>query len=232
VHCELRRQKARRPTPGTKTCPWGDTGPGAPGPSEKMRRMSHPAVGLAMRICAVGEWAQDKLGQQEEVGSHARIALLFCRYPQVQFFAQFCEGAAGDPHACAGRRGWGEFCSTPLRVAIVGLEHGHVEGFLKALPGTRMCNWWDCRRGPGAACEIPEEIFAAETLLFKSEANMIEVRRPQAVLVYTPISEHRHAIEIAAQYGVSAMVEKPLTISLEMRWRSGGRRATTISMCW
>ena len=44
---------------------------------------------------------------------------------------------------------------------------------------------------------------------------MIEVRRPQAVLVYTPISEHRHAIEIAAQYGVSAMVEKPLTISLE-----------------
>jgi predicted dehydrogenase len=44
---------------------------------------------------------------------------------------------------------------------------------------------------------------------------MIEKTRPQAVLVYTPISEHRHAIEIAAQYGVSVMVEKPLTISLE-----------------
>jgi predicted dehydrogenase len=38
---------------------------------------------------------------------------------------------------------------------------------------------------------------------------------PQAVLVYTSIAEHRHAIEIAAQYGVSSMVEKPLTISLE-----------------
>ena len=44
---------------------------------------------------------------------------------------------------------------------------------------------------------------------------MIEVRHPQAVLVYTSIAEHRHAIEIAAQYGVSVMVEKPLTISLE-----------------
>ena len=55
----------------------------------------------------------------------------------------------------------------------------------------------------------------ADTLFFKSEANMIEVRHPQAVLVYTPIAEHRHAIEIAAQYGVSSMVEKPLTISLE-----------------
>ena len=55
----------------------------------------------------------------------------------------------------------------------------------------------------------------AESLFFKSEANMIEVRHPQAVLVYTPIAEHRHAIGIAAQYGVSSMVEKPLTISLE-----------------
>jgi len=44
---------------------------------------------------------------------------------------------------------------------------------------------------------------------------MIEVRHPQAVLVYTSVGEHRHAIEIAAQYGVSVMVEKPLTISLE-----------------
>jgi predicted dehydrogenase len=41
------------------------------------------------------------------------------------------------------------------------------------------------------------------------------VRHPQAVLVYTSIAEHRHAIGIAAQYGVSSMVEKPLTISLE-----------------
>jgi predicted dehydrogenase len=44
---------------------------------------------------------------------------------------------------------------------------------------------------------------------------MIEVRHPQAVLVYTSVGEHRHTIEIAAQYGVSVMVEKPLTISLE-----------------
>jgi predicted dehydrogenase len=44
---------------------------------------------------------------------------------------------------------------------------------------------------------------------------MIEKTRPQAILVYTSIAEHRPAIEIAAQYGVSVMVEKPLTISIE-----------------
>jgi len=43
---------------------------------------------------------------------------------------------------------------------------------------------------------------------------MIEKTHPQAVLVYTSIAQHRPAIEIAAQYGVSVMVEKPLTISL------------------
>jgi predicted dehydrogenase len=43
---------------------------------------------------------------------------------------------------------------------------------------------------------------------------MIERTHPQAVLVYTSIAQHRPAIEIAAQYGVSVMVEKPLTISL------------------
>jgi predicted dehydrogenase len=104
----------------------------------------------------------------------------------------------------------------PLKVAIVGLEHGHVEGFLSQLPkhtdvqlvgiaDTDTALW----QKYGKKYSLPE------TLFYKSEANMIEKTRPQAVLVYTSIGEHRHAIETAAQYGVSVMVEKPLTISLE-----------------
>ena len=103
-----------------------------------------------------------------------------------------------------------------LKVAIVGLEHGHVAGFLSQLPkhtdvklvgiadaDTSLCQKY------GKQFSLPEDLF------YKSEANMIERARPDAVLVYTSIAEHRHAIEIAAQYGVSVMVEKPLTISLE-----------------
>ena len=93
---------------------------------------------------------------------------------------------------------------TPLRVAIVGLEHGHVEGFLRALPGHKDVQLVGIADGdPALLAKYQKKYSLPETLLFKSEANMIEVRRPQAVLVYTPISEHRHAIEIAAQYGVS-----------------------------
>jgi predicted dehydrogenase len=104
----------------------------------------------------------------------------------------------------------------PLTVAIVGLEHGHVEGFLSQLPkhtDVQLVGIADAHaelwQKYGKKYSLPD------TLFYKSEANMIEKTRPQAVLVYTSIGEHRHAIEIAAQYGVSVMVEKPLTISLE-----------------
>jgi glucose-fructose oxidoreductase len=103
----------------------------------------------------------------------------------------------------------------PLRVAIVGLEHGHVEGFLSALPQHKDVELVGIADAdPALFAKYQKKYSLPETLIFKSEANMIERTHPQAVLVYTSIGEHRHAIEIAAQYGVSVMVEKPLTISL------------------
>ena len=104
----------------------------------------------------------------------------------------------------------------PVRVAIVGLAHDHVIGFLGQLPQHHEVELVGIAEADAnLVAKYQKKFGLAETLFLKSEANMIEVRHPQAVLVYTSIAEHRHAIEIAAQYGVSAMVEKPLTISLE-----------------
>ena len=104
----------------------------------------------------------------------------------------------------------------PLKVAIVGLEHGHVEGFLGQLPKHTDVQLVGIADADTALWQKYGKKYALpDTLFYKSEANMIERTRPQAVLVYTSIGEHRHAIEIAAQYGVSVMVEKPLTISLD-----------------
>ncbi len=104
----------------------------------------------------------------------------------------------------------------PLRVAVVGLEHGHVEGFLAQLPKHGDVQLVGIADADSALiAKYQKKYSLPETLFFKSEANMIEVQHPQAVLVYTSIAEHRPAIEIAARYGVSVMVEKPLTISLE-----------------
>jgi glucose-fructose oxidoreductase len=103
-----------------------------------------------------------------------------------------------------------------LKVAIVGLEHGHVEGFLSQLPKHPDVKLVGIADADSSLCQkCGKKYSLADTLFYKTEANMIERVRPDAVLVYTSIAEHRHAIEIAAQYGVSVMVEKPLTISLE-----------------
>jgi predicted dehydrogenase len=107
------------------------------------------------------------------------------------------------------------FAQAPLRVAIVGLAHGHVEGFLSALPQHKDVELVGIADSdPALFAKYQKKYALPENLFYKSEANLIEKTYPQAVLVYTSIAEHRHAIEIAAQYGVSVMVEKPLTISL------------------
>jgi glucose-fructose oxidoreductase len=104
----------------------------------------------------------------------------------------------------------------PLRVAIVGLEHGHVEGFLHALPAHKDVELVGIADAdPTLWKKYGSKFSLPETLFYKSMANMIERCHPQAILVYSPISEHRHAIEIAAQYGLPVMVEKPLTISFD-----------------
>jgi glucose-fructose oxidoreductase len=103
-----------------------------------------------------------------------------------------------------------------LRVAIVGLEHGHVEGFLHMLsqhPEVQLVGIADA--DSALVAKYRSRFHLAESLFFKTEAEMIEARRPAAVLVYTSIAQHRPAIDIAAKYGVSVMVEKPLTLSYE-----------------
>jgi glucose-fructose oxidoreductase len=117
-----------------------------------------------------------------------------------------------SPIACA----FAQSQPQKLRVAIVGLAHGHVEGFLAQLPKHSDVELVGVAEADTSLwTKYGKKYSLPDTLFFKSEANMIERTHPQAILVYTSIVEHRHAIEIAAQYGLSVMVEKPLTISLE-----------------
>lgn len=131
-------------------------------------------------------------------------AILRCSVASSMLFAMTC-AAAPAPLAP----------TAPLRVAIVGLEHGHVEGFLAAFPRHKDVELVGIADADSSLiAKYKDKYSLPEKIFFKTEANMIEVTHPQAVLVYTSIAEHRPAIEIAAQYGVSVMVEKPLTISL------------------
>lgn len=103
-----------------------------------------------------------------------------------------------------------------VRVAIVGLVHGHVQGFLRSLPSHSNVELVGIAE-PDAALR---DKYAAQThlpqsLFFATEAEMLEKTHPQAILVYTSIAGHRRAIEEAAPLHIAAMVEKPLATTVE-----------------
>ena len=108
----------------------------------------------------------------------------------------------------------------PLRVAVVGMVHGHVDGFLSALPShTNVELVGIAEPDRVLTARYAQRFGLAQNLFFPDLEAMMqslpEARRPQAVLVYTSIADHRPVIEAAARHGISVMVEKPLTISLD-----------------
>src|SRR5215471_5080148 len=103
-----------------------------------------------------------------------------------------------------------------LRVGIVGLVHGHVDGFFKY-------------SGKSPAIEIigmaePDAQLLTQagatygfdrSQLFSSLEEMIAKAHPQAVLAYTNTLDHRKVVEICARHGVHVMMEKPLAVSFD-----------------
>jgi scyllo-inositol 2-dehydrogenase (NADP+) len=104
--------------------------------------------------------------------------------------------------------------SSPLRVAVVGLVHGHVEGFFQH----------NLHRSDVEVVGISDPsqpLFARyakqfnldSKLYYSSLDGMLDKTHPQAVLVYTSTYDHRAVVETCARRGVHVMMEKPLAVS-------------------
>jgi predicted dehydrogenase len=104
----------------------------------------------------------------------------------------------------------------PLRVAIVGLVHGHVYGFLEQY-----------RHSPDieivAVAESDRDLLSKaaagygfqSSQLFTDLDEMLANAHPQAVLVYSDTYDHRRIVETCARRGVHVIMEKPLAVSLD-----------------
>jgi glucose-fructose oxidoreductase len=112
--------------------------------------------------------------------------------------------------------------SAPMKVAIVGLVHGHVDGFLKGgaltpaggilnRPDVQLVGIVEPRRDLFDACA--QRYHLPASLYFHSIQELVSQTHPQAILVFTAPSEHRRVIEESAALGVHVMVEKPLATS-------------------
>jgi len=99
---------------------------------------------------------------------------------------------------------------------IVGLVHGHVKGFLHNLPQSKDATLVGIVEPDTALAAQYEKQFSLDRALFHTDlAETLRSTHPDAVLVYTTILDHRRVIEAAAAMGISSMVEKPLSTTVE-----------------
>jgi predicted dehydrogenase len=113
--------------------------------------------------------------------------------------------------------------STPFRVGVVGLVHGHVGGFFSS-----ALNRSDIQIA--GIAEPDRQLFNRYAQQYRLDPNLyfstldelISRAHPQAVLVYTSTFDHRRVVEQCANRSVHVMMEKPLAVSYEDARAIGG----------
>ncbi len=104
--------------------------------------------------------------------------------------------------------------SGPLRIGIIGLVHGHVEGLL----------WQASQRDDLKIVGIAEpdralfDRLAAKykldpELYYANTVAMLDAAKPEAVSVMSSVKDHLAAVQACAPRGVHLLIEKPLAFS-------------------
>jgi predicted dehydrogenase len=102
----------------------------------------------------------------------------------------------------------------PLRLGIIGLSHGHVEGLLWQAGQRKDLVIVGISEPDRALFDRLAKKYNIDASLYHATAPaMLDSAKPEAVSVMGPISEHRAAVEACAPRGVHTLLEKPLAFS-------------------
>jgi glucose-fructose oxidoreductase len=104
----------------------------------------------------------------------------------------------------------------PLRIAIVGLVHGHVQGFFDHSlhnPEIEIVGISEADRT--LATRYAKQYNLDPKMFFADLESMLTHVHPQAALVYSNTFDHLLVVETCARHGVHVMMEKPMAVSFE-----------------
>jgi predicted dehydrogenase len=106
---------------------------------------------------------------------------------------------------------------SPVRVAIAGLNHGHVSDFLsnaaRRAGDIRVVGVYD----PDAAltAKYGKASQFEDAMLFTDLAKMLDTVKPEAVAIFSDTYSHGAIVEAVAQRHIPVMMEKPLAVDMK-----------------
>jgi predicted dehydrogenase len=104
----------------------------------------------------------------------------------------------------------------PLRLAVAGLVHGHVGGFLNAAKKRTDVEIVGVFEPDAAVLHRYAERYGfAADILFSDLGKMLDQTKPDAVSTFTDTFDHPVVVEAAAQRHLTVMMEKPMAVSME-----------------
>lgn len=104
----------------------------------------------------------------------------------------------------------------PLRIGVVGMVHGHVEGLLyRATQRDDLTIVGIYEPDTALFSRLAAKYHLDPSLRFESLEDMLDTARPEAVSVMSSIKDHLPAVEACAPRGVHLLLEKPLAFSAE-----------------
>jgi len=104
----------------------------------------------------------------------------------------------------------------PVRVAIAGLVHGHVDGFLRAARDRAEIEIAGIQE-PDAALQrkYAQRYGLSQSLFYSDIGGLLSGAKPHAVAAFSNTFDHKSIVEACARQKVHVMMEKPLAVSVE-----------------
>lgn len=102
-----------------------------------------------------------------------------------------------------------------LRVAVAGIDHGHVGWILGRKDKTDIELVGVYSSDTVLAKRYAKRFGFPEELIYSDLGKMLDAVKPQAVVGFGSVYSHLSVVEAAAPRGVHVMVEKPLAVSME-----------------
>ena len=102
-----------------------------------------------------------------------------------------------------------------LRVVVAGLAHDHVHGILNQYKKGEVIILGIAEADRQLVLQYEKNYQLPDSLFYNDLETVLARSKPDAVLVYTPISDHIKVVEICAPKKIPVMVEKPLATTVK-----------------